>query len=354
MAAITATCAAPQRRRSRSMRCSPDIWSRPGCCTYCGRPRPTRAPALPPAQTAHEVLRRSPDKATAFVRSACSVIANEEFSMSNPAWLGAALAGSLAAISVAASAHEIVGNRFFPATLAIDDPGVNDELAFPTIARFKTPTTPDSPAFRQLDVSAEFSKRITEDFAISISPTWSKLYSPGGPTMVGASGFQNLETAFKYRVYKNDEHEFVFSAGLEYRMGRQRRAKRRCRALQHLHAHDLFRQRYGRPAGGFDAALRGHRRARLRPSRKHGDEIRHRHRPGHRRAVGRHRISPAHTGLGRLASVQHAVSEIRRGRPRPARRRQSPDPDRGGLAANAGVEYLHLGRVPRPAQSIPA
>ena len=139
--------------------------------------------------------------------------------MSNPAWLGAALAGSLAAISVAASAHEIVGNRFFPATLAIDDPGVNDELAFPTIARFKTPTTPDSPAFRQLDVSAEFSKRITEDFAISISPTWSKLYSPGGPTMVGASGFQNLETAFKYRVYKNDEHEFVFSAGLSIEWG---------------------------------------------------------------------------------------------------------------------------------------
>jgi hypothetical protein len=26
--------------------------------------------------------------------------------------------------------HEIVGNRFFPATLTIDDPGVNDELAF--------------------------------------------------------------------------------------------------------------------------------------------------------------------------------------------------------------------------------
>ena len=139
--------------------------------------------------------------------------------MSNPAWLGAALAGSLAAITVAASAHEIVGNRFFPATLAIDDPGVNDELAFPTIARFKTPTTPDSPAFRQRDVSAEFSKRITEDFAVSIAPTWSKLYGPGGATMAGASGFQNLETAFKYRVYKNDEHEFVFSAGLEIEWG---------------------------------------------------------------------------------------------------------------------------------------
>src|SRR5437899_7193945 len=38
----------------------------------------------------------------------------------------------------AAVAHEIVGNRFFPATLGIDDPGVNDELSLPTVANFKT------------------------------------------------------------------------------------------------------------------------------------------------------------------------------------------------------------------------
>ena len=31
-------------------------------------------------------------------------------------------------------AHEIVGNRFFPATLGIDDPGVSDELARPQTA----------------------------------------------------------------------------------------------------------------------------------------------------------------------------------------------------------------------------
>ena len=34
-------------------------------------------------------------------------------------------------------AHEIVGNRFFPATLGIDDPGVNDELAFPHRVQFQ-------------------------------------------------------------------------------------------------------------------------------------------------------------------------------------------------------------------------
>jgi hypothetical protein len=140
--------------------------------------------------------------------------------MRNALWRGAVLAGTVAAAFITvANAHEIVGNRLFPATLTIDDPGVNDELALPTIAKFKNPTTPDSPAFTQRNISAEFSKRITDDFAISVSPTRSRLYAPGGPTMMGATGFQNLETSFKYRLYKNDEHEFVFSAGLDIEWG---------------------------------------------------------------------------------------------------------------------------------------
>jgi len=132
------------------------------------------------------------------------------------AWSLAMLAAALAASAPIAQAHEIVGNRFFPATLAIDDPGVNDEFAFPTIAVSKTG---DDPSFKQRDVSAEFSKRITEDFAISFAPTWSRLSGPGGPAMNGARGFQNLETTFKYRLFKNPEHEFVMSAGLEIEWG---------------------------------------------------------------------------------------------------------------------------------------
>jgi len=104
----------------------------------------------------------------------------------------------------------------FPATLGIDDPGVNDELAFPTVDSFRTG---DDPSFRQRDISGEFSKRITEDFAIAVSPTYSFLKAPGGLNGMGASGFQNWETTFKYRVYKNPEHEFVMSVGLSAEWG---------------------------------------------------------------------------------------------------------------------------------------
>ena len=114
-------------------------------------------------------------------------------------------------------AHEIVGNRFFPATLGIDDPGVNDELSFPTVSSFKTG---DDPSFKLRDISGEFSKRITEAFAISFGVTHSHFSAPGGPTGFGADGFQNLETTFKYRLFKDPLHEFVMSVGLSVEWGR--------------------------------------------------------------------------------------------------------------------------------------
>lgn len=125
-------------------------------------------------------------------------------------------AATLLAMASAAQAHEVVGNRTFPATLAIDDPGVADELTLPTFSMTKTG---DDPSVKELDISGEYSKLITEDFAVSFAPTWTRLYAPGGPNLTGASGFQNLETTFKYRMYKNPEHEFVMSVGLNIEWG---------------------------------------------------------------------------------------------------------------------------------------
>ena len=136
--------------------------------------------------------------------------------MFQKSWPLATLAAVLVVSTTLARAHEIVGNRFFPATLTIDDPGVNDELSLPTISISKTG---DDPSFKQLDISAEFAKRVTEAFAVSFAPTWSRLYAPGGPAMTGAQGFQNLETTFKYRVIKNAEHEFIMSVGLSIEWG---------------------------------------------------------------------------------------------------------------------------------------
>jgi hypothetical protein len=127
-------------------------------------------------------------------------------------------AGALALLTLllplgSASGHCIVGNRFFPATLNVDDPCVADELSLPTISAFKNG---DDPAARELDISGEFSKRITEDFGISVASTWTQLRPPGGPNV---SGFQNLETTFQYQLLKDPTHELALKAGLVVEWG---------------------------------------------------------------------------------------------------------------------------------------
>jgi hypothetical protein len=126
----------------------------------------------------------------------------------------AVIAASLVAISgTGAWAHCFVGGRFFPATLGIDDPCVADELSLPTVSWFKTG---DDPPARETDVSVEYSKRITETFGVSVGSTWTHLRQPG---MSSQSGFQNLETTFKYQFLTLPEREFVMSAALAVEWG---------------------------------------------------------------------------------------------------------------------------------------
>jgi len=111
--------------------------------------------------------------------------------------------------SAPASAHCIVGNRFFSATLIVDDPCVNDELSIPTIAAFKNG---DVPSADELDISGEYSKTITQNFGVSVGDTWVHLDVPGEGTH---SGFDNLETSFKYQFVRDASHELAMSAALD-------------------------------------------------------------------------------------------------------------------------------------------
>jgi hypothetical protein len=123
-------------------------------------------------------------------------------------FLAAAIA-ALQAISMSeVSAHCFVGARFLPATLNTDDPCVADEMSLPTVAMFKTG---DDPAAKETDLSFDVSKRITENFGISVSQTWSTIRAPGMPSV---SGWQNLGTAFQYQVLKDASHEFALLAGI--------------------------------------------------------------------------------------------------------------------------------------------
>lgn len=130
---------------------------------------------------------------------------------------GFALASSIALASTSdALAHCVVGARFFPATLAIDDPCVADELSLPTAS---WSGTADMPPASEWDISGELSKRITENFSVSIGETWTQIRQPDGSV---TAGFGDLETAFQYQLLKDSSHELAMLAGVTVDWGNTR------------------------------------------------------------------------------------------------------------------------------------
>jgi hypothetical protein len=109
--------------------------------------------------------------------------------------------------------HGFAGARFFPATLSTDDPFVSDELSLPTVSTIRTP---EDGGTRETDISVDFSKRITPEFAIEIGDTFTALNPHEGRAV---NGFGNLELSGKYQLLKNNVHEAILSIELAVEVG---------------------------------------------------------------------------------------------------------------------------------------
>jgi hypothetical protein len=130
--------------------------------------------------------------------------------------IGATLAIGLSTLPASALAHGMVGKRFFPATIATDDPFVSDELSLPTISSVRTNASGDEAANRETSISGEFSKRITQDFGISLGAAHQHITPDGQPSI---KGFNNVELGLKYQFYKDEAHETLLSIGLGSELG---------------------------------------------------------------------------------------------------------------------------------------
>ena len=111
---------------------------------------------------------------------------------------------------MSAGAHGFVGDRFFPPTIATDDPFATDELAFPTVSYLKSDGTGTT------DIGFEFNKEIFPKFALGVSGDWLNVKPEG---MASTSGFDNFSLSAKYQLWQNDPHEMVFSIGGEWEIG---------------------------------------------------------------------------------------------------------------------------------------
>jgi hypothetical protein len=122
-------------------------------------------------------------------------------------------AGALAGVFVAggaaaAHAHAVCGDRIFPSTQAIDDPGVTDELTLPSL----TWLPKNSDGVQEFDAGFEWAKTIFPNFAISVGD---------GATWLHPSGYGRdaLDTEAKYQFFCIPEHEFMGSVGFDVEWG---------------------------------------------------------------------------------------------------------------------------------------
>src|SRR5262245_3229523 len=111
-----------------------------------------------------------------------------------------------------AGAHGLAGRRFFPATLAIEDPFVADELALPSFSTIKTPEG------RETSIGAEFQKSITPSLGMSVGAEY-LILDPAEPGEGSTDGFANPEAGVKYVLFKSDAHESTLSLALDWEIG---------------------------------------------------------------------------------------------------------------------------------------
>lgn len=124
--------------------------------------------------------------------------------------LAAAAAGVLLVAPSLASAHAIAGDRVFPSTLAVDDPGVGDEANL-QYGHVRVPGDNGDQSINTFDF--EYDKLITPRLAVSIDGTYTMQNNPK------ARGFDNFGVGLKYLLYVNDEHEFMTSVGVDAELG---------------------------------------------------------------------------------------------------------------------------------------
>ena len=112
----------------------------------------------------------------------------------------------LVALAGPATAHGVVGNRFFPATLVTDDPFAADELALPTITVFNHET----------DYEFDWSKSLFPGIAVTLGGGYADASPPGGPH---SAGWENVSLTPAAELYRNAPHETIITAGFVWDIG---------------------------------------------------------------------------------------------------------------------------------------
>lgn len=111
-----------------------------------------------------------------------------------------------------AHAHGVVGKRFIPSTITLEDPFPSDEMDILTFERGSK-----NEEGRETSVGFEFSKRLTPDLALGVEWEYLFVEERGEPRTSGAG---NPEFSLKYALFRSTDHESILSVGFGVEPGR--------------------------------------------------------------------------------------------------------------------------------------
>ncbi|MBI3811352.1 MAG: hypothetical protein HY283_03995 [Nitrospirae bacterium] len=119
---------------------------------------------------------------------------------------------SLVAWPGALWAHGVVGQRFFPAGIVVDDPFPADELTLASPSTIKTPNG------RETAVGFEVQKRLSPNLGLAIGDEYASIKpeDPANPTL---KGFSNPEFSLIYSMFESPDHEYIASTAIHVSPG---------------------------------------------------------------------------------------------------------------------------------------
>jgi hypothetical protein len=131
--------------------------------------------------------------------------------MTRTYWCAAAFAVAvLLGTHATARAHAVCGNRVFPATLTMDDPGVGDELSLPTIQYLPIPATGGNPSGHSVDYGFEWDKTITRDLGFALNGDYFTQSGAGQDL----NGWDNFTVTLKDELPCWQSREMLVSVGV--------------------------------------------------------------------------------------------------------------------------------------------
>jgi len=122
-------------------------------------------------------------------------------------WYAATFAVVVGVAPAPSWAHGVIGQRFFPESLTIEDPFPSDEADFPAVSFIK------GPKGNERAIGLEYSKRLSPNLALAVELEHVSL-SPADPADERQSGFNNPEFLLKYAMLRDPEHETIVTATL--------------------------------------------------------------------------------------------------------------------------------------------